>query len=152
MKKILTLTAFALLLGVGCTAQQRQIVSNALADDSASAPTSTMTFIDYAPTDTVAIADPPVPVAPIAVAVAQCDSVNFRILGYDIGTKIAVSIGSEPPYGFTVGEPNALFNGVSGKAPVSAYWQAAGFNWDATIILLNGREKSIGSGSLASCV
>lgn len=108
MKKIITLTAFALLLGVGCTAQQRRIVSNALADDSASAPPSTMTFIDYAPTDTVAVADPPVPASNV-VAVADCATFSVNVSGYEDGTAVYVGEGAQPPFGFTVGGSGSYF-------------------------------------------
>jgi hypothetical protein len=101
-------------------------------------PVTTTTTVYVPPTD---------PTLVRATAVAQCNQISWRVLGYPVGSIIIVSIGSEPPYGFK----NGIDFVDSGNVRVPTYWQEHGFNWAVFLQLPDASEILLGSGDVAAC-
>lgn len=82
--------------------------------------------------ESVAADTVPAPAGPTAVATVDCSHFQMTITGLVAGDKVQVDMGSEPPWGFTVGGEYWGFTPIDGGAandiPVPQYEAAHGFD------------------------
>lgn len=96
------------------------------------------------PATTVLVVEPvevvePVAIEPIALtpgpsvtATADCSRIDFAASGYADGTTIFIGVGSQPPYGYTIGSSvtwgfSPSPGGVSGSVSTGLYEQTHGY-------------------------